>query len=143
MENRTYRYFKGEPLYAFGYGMSYTSFEYGKAKLSRQVMNTDGHVTITIPVTNTGSREGEEIVQVYVKALDYPEAPLKSLKGFKKVELAPGETTKVKIILDSEAFEYYSPAIDELAPRTGYYQILYGSSSLDKDLKACDFRVKS
>lgn len=142
MENRTYRYFHGQPLYAFGYGMSYTTFDYGKAKLSKSSMKTNGKVTITIPVTNTGAREGEEIVQVYVKALDYADAPLKSLKGFKKLKLAPGQTSNAVIELDAESFEYYDPSIDELSTRTGRYQILYGSSSLDKDLKSMDFKVK-
>lgn len=142
MANRTYRYFTGTPLYAFGYGMSYTSFAYGKGKLSAKSMKTDGTVKITVPVTNTGSREGEEIVQVYVKALDYPEAPIKSLKGFQKVKLAAGATANAEITLDSESFEYYDPSIDELSTRTGRYQILYGSSSLDKDLQSLDFEVK-
>ncbi len=142
MENRTYRYFRGTPLYAFGYGMSYTTFGYGKGKLSKSSMKADGKVTVTIPVTNTGDREGEEIVQVYVKALDYAEAPIKSLKGFARLKLAPGETAKATITLDGEAFEYYDPSIDELSTRTGRYQILYGPSSLDKDLQALDFTVK-
>lgn len=142
MENRTYRYFKGQPLYAFGYGMSYTTFSYGKAKISKSSMKADGNITITIPVTNTGSRDGEEIVQVYVKALDYAEAPIKSLKGFKKVKVGPGQTVKAEITLDAESFEYYDPSIDELSTRTGRYQILYGSSSLDKDLQSIDFVVK-
>ncbi len=142
MENRTYRYFTGTPLYAFGYGMSYTTFEYGKARLSKSSMKADGKVTVTIPVTNTGKREGEEAVQVYVKALDYAEAPIKSLRGFQKVKVAPGQTVKAQITLDGEAFEYYDPSIDELSTRSGRYQILYGSSSLDKDLKALDFVVK-
>lgn len=142
MENRTYRYFKGEPLYAFGYGLSYTTFEYGKAKISKSSMKENGKVTVTIPVTNTGKRAGDEIVQVYVKALDYAEAPIKSLRGFVRVSLAPGETGKAVIELDGEAFEYYDPSIDELSTRSGRYQILYGSSSLDKDLGSIDFTVK-
>ena len=142
MENRTYRYFRGTPLYAFGYGMSYTTFQYGKGKLSKSSMKVDGKVTLTVPVTNTGKRKGEEIVQVYVKALDYPEAPIKSLKGFTKLKLAPGETRKATITLDGEAFEYYDPSIDELSTRPGRYQILYGSSSLDKDLQNLSFIVK-
>ncbi|MBQ4621918.1 MAG: glycoside hydrolase family 3 C-terminal domain-containing protein [Bacteroidaceae bacterium] len=142
MENRTYRYFRGTPLYAFGYGMSYTTFEYGKGKLSKSSMKADGKVTLTVPVTNTGKRQGDEIVQVYVKALDYPEAPIKSLKGFAKLKLAPGETRKATITLDGEAFEYYDPSIDELSTRTGRYQILYGSSSLEKDLQSLSFTVK-
>ena len=142
MENRTYRYFTGTPLYAFGYGQSYTTFEVGKAKVSKTSMKADGKVTVTVPVTNTGSCAGEETVQLYVKALDYAEAPLKSLKGFKKVKVAPGETVKAEIALDGESFEYYDPSIDELSTRTGRYQLLYGTSSLDKDLKAIDFVVK-
>ena len=142
MENRTYRYFRGTPLYAFGYGMSYTTFEYGKGKLSKSSMKADGKVTLTVPVTNTGDREGEEIVQVYVKALDYPEAPIKSLKGFAKLKLAPGETGKAVVTLDGEAFEYYDASIDELSTRSGRYQILYGCSSLDKDLQSLAFTVK-
>lgn len=142
MENRTYRYFRGTPLYAFGYGMSYTTFQYGKGRLSKSSMKADGKVTLTVPVTNTGNRQGEEIVQVYVKALDYPEAPIKSLKGFTKLKLAPGETRKATITLDGEAFEYYAPSIDELSTRPGRYQILYGSSSLDKDLQGIPFTVK-
>ena len=142
MDNRTYRYFRGTPLYAFGYGLSYTTFEYGKAKISKPSMKADGKVTITVPVKNTGNREGDEIVQVYVKALDYDEAPIKSLRGFSKLHLAPGETGNAVITLDGEAFEYCDPSIDELSTRSGRYKILYGSSSLDKDLKEIEFRVK-
>ena len=142
MENRTYRYFRGVAQYAFGYGLSYTDFEVGKAKISGKSMKADGSVKLTVPVTNTGDREGTETVQVYVKALDYPEAPIKSLRGFQKVYLQPGETAKAEIILDGEAFEYYDPSIDELSTRSGRYQILYGTSSLDEDLKSIDFIVR-
>jgi len=142
MENRTYKYFRGTPLYAFGYGLSYTTFEVGKGKVSKKSMKADETVKVTVPVTNTGDRKGTETVQVYIKALDYPEAPIKSLKGFKKLYLAPGETAKAEIILDGESFEYYDPSIDELSTRPGRYQILYGTSSLEKDLKSIDFVVK-
>ncbi len=142
MEGRTYRYFRGTPLYAFGYGLSYTRFAYGKGKLSRKSMRTDGSVTLTVPVTNTGGREGDEIVQVYVKALDYPEAPIKDLRGFQRVHLKAGETAKAVITLTGESFEYYDPSIDELSPRKGHYQILYGSSSRESDLQCLDFVVK-
>lgn len=105
-------------------------------------MDKNGSVTITVPVTNTGKRDGEEIVQVYVKALDYPEAPIKSLKGFKKLKIAAGQTATAEIALNGESFEYYDASIDELSTRSGKYQILYGCSSLDKDLKSIDFEVK-
>ena len=142
MKNRTYRYFTGVPQYAFGYGLSYTTFSVGKAKLSKSSMKTNGKVTLTVPVTNTGKREGTETVQVYVKSLDDTGAPIKALKGFQKLLLAPGETKSATITLDSEAFEYYDESIDELSPRKGRYQLLYGTSSMDKDLQSLDFMVK-
>jgi beta-glucosidase len=142
MKNRTYRYFTGVPQYAFGYGLSYTTFNVGNGKLSKKSMKKDGKVTLTVPVTNTGKREGTETVQVYVKALDYPDAPIKSLKGFQKLTLAAGETAKAVITLDAESFEYYDETIDELSTRPGRYQILYGTSSLEKDLQKLDFTVK-
>ena len=142
MKNRTYRYFTGVPQYAFGYGLSYTTFATGKGKLSAKNMKKDGKVTITVPVTNTGKREGTETVQIYVKRLDDPGAPIKALKGFEKLTLKPGETQKATITLDGEAFEYYDEMIDELAVKPGRYQILYGTSSLDKDLQSFDFTVK-
>ena len=142
MKNRTYRYFTGTPQYAFGYGLSYTTFAVGKGKLSAKSMKKNGKVTLTVPVTNTGKRQGTETVQVYVKALNDPGAPIKALKGFQKLMLKPGETQKAVITLDSEAFEYYNEAIDELSPKAGSYQILYGTSSRDNDLQALNFTLK-
>ena len=142
MENRTYRSFRGKALYPFGYGLSSTTFSIGKGQLSASTMNKDGKVTLTVPVTNTGKREGTETVQVYVKALDYPDAPIKSLKGFQKLSLKAGETATATITLDGEAFEYYDESIDELSTRPGRYQILYGNSSQEKDLKMIPLFVK-
>ena len=141
MEGRTYRYFRGEPLYAFGYGLSYTTFEYGDATLSKNTIKAGKGVSISIPVTNSGNCDGDEVVQVYVKSLDNPSAPIKSLKGFKRVPIAAGITTTVTIDLESKAFEFYNETVDELAPRAGKYQIMYGSSSNDADLKTIDFEV--
>ena len=141
MDNRTYRYFRGTPLYAFGYGLSYTNFGYGRGKLNKASMKPDGKVTLTVPVTNTGSVEGTETVQVYVQALDNPDAPIKGLQGFTRVQLAPGATKKARITLDGEAFSYYNADVDGLAVRPGKYRILYGSSSRDEDLQALDFQV--
>ena len=140
MKNRTYRYFTGKPQYAFGYGLSYTTFSVGKAKVKAN--GSKPEVTLTIPVKNTGKREGTETVQVYVKRLDDAGAPIKALKGFQKLSLKPGESQKAVITLDGEAFEYYDENIDELAVKSGRYQLLYGTSSCDEDLKTVDFVVK-
>ena len=138
MKGRTYRYFEGEPLYAFGYGLSYTTFEYGEAKVS----GSHKSMKLTVPVTNTGGIDGEEVVQVYVKSLDDPDAPIKSLKGFKRVPVAAGKTVKVTVALSPEAFDFYDEAVDELSFKKGNYRILYGSSSRDCDLKAIDLNVR-
>ena len=144
LKNRTYRYFEGQPQYAFGYGLSYTTFAIGKGKITAKSAKADSKkpfCVVVVPVTNTGNCEGTETVQVYVKSLDDPGAPIKALKGFKKLSLKPGETQQAVISLDAEAFEYYNEAIDELSVKPGRYQILYGTSSLDKDLQALDFKV--
>ena len=146
MKNRTYRYFTGVPQYAFGYGLSYTTFSVGKGKMTaksaKMGKSNKPYTVLTIPVTNTGTREGTETVQVYVKRLGDAGAPIKALKGFQKLTLKPGETKKAVIALDAEAFEYYDEMIDELAVKPGIYQILYGNSSLDSDLQVLGFTVK-
>ncbi len=141
MEGRTYRYFRGEPLYPFGYGLSYTTYQYGQGKLSKSSMKKSGSVTVTVPVTNTGSVDGTEIVQVYVKSLDNPDAPIKGLQGFQRVSLKAGETKDAVITLNGESFQYYDEKIDEVSTFAGHYQILYGCSSADKDLQSLDFEV--
>ena len=141
MKNRTYRYFTGVPQYAFGYGLSYTTFKIEKGMISAKSMKKNQKVLVSVPVTNTGDREGTETVQVYVKRLGDAGAPIKALKGFKKVSLKPGERKIVHVELDGEAFEYYDEKIDELAVKPGKYQILYGKSSRDEDLQVFDFTV--
>ena len=137
MEGRTYRYFQGEPLYAFGYGLSYTSFSYGEAKVKGKA----DKMTLTVPVTNTGSRDGDEVVQVYVRALDLPDAPIKSLKGFKRVNIAAGATEQVQVQLSHDAFEFYEESVDGLALKPGRYQLLYGPSSREADLKIVEVSI--
>ena len=146
MKNRTYRYFTGVPQYAFGYGLSYTTFSVGKAKMTAKSAkigtSNKPYSIVAVPVTNTGNREGTETVQVYVKRLNDAGAPIKALKGFQKLSLKAGETKQAEITLDGEAFEYYEEKIDELAVKPGKYQILYGTSSRDEDLQSFDFTVK-
>ncbi len=137
MKNRTYRYFNGEPLYAFGYGLSYTTFGYGEGKLSGKPAS----MTLTVPVTNTGSVDGEEVVQVYVKAMDDPDAPIKSLCGFNRVKIAAGQTETVKVELNKETFCFYDGSAQGVSFKPGRYQILYGGSSMDKDLKSIEIKL--
>ena len=141
MEGRTYRYFRGKPQYPFGFGLSYTTFAYGQGKLSKSSVKAGQGVKVTVPVRNTGSRAGDEVVQVYVKSLDNPDAPIKGLKGFRRVSIAPGATARVTVELAPDAFAYYDGA-DGLEIKPGKYQILYGSSSADEDLQALDFEVR-
>lgn len=141
MEGRTYRYFEGEPMYAFGYGLSYTDFEFGAAKLSKKTISKGQSVDITVPVRNAGDCAGDEIVQVYVKSLTNPDAPIKSLKAYKRVSVAPGRTVKVKLTLEPDSFAYYSEEADDLAVFAGKYKILYGNSSRDEDLQSLDLEV--
>jgi len=142
MAGRTYRYMTDAPLYPFGYGLSYANIAYGKAKLSAKSISAGESVTINIPLTNKSGVDSDEVVEVYVKRLNDPEAPLKSLKGFKRTTLKAGQKTTVSIELTSEAFEYYDANVDDLTVKTGSYQILYGSSSADKDLKALSLQIK-
>ena len=130
MKGRTYRYFN-DPLFAFGYGLSYTTFTVGEAS---SAVNGD-NVTVTIPVANTGSRKGTEIVQVYVRDLSDKEGPLKSLRGFQRVALNPGETKSATVQLDKKSFEFWDAETNTMRTKAGQYEILYGTSSLDKDLK--------
>ena len=127
MKGRTYRYFN-DPLFAFGYGLSYTNFEIGEAKMQ-------GKESITIPVTNTGKRSGTEVVQVYIRNLGDAEGPLKSLRAFQRVNVKAGETVTATLKLDANAFEFWDPETNTMRTKPGKYEILYGNSSMDKDLK--------
>ena len=127
MKGRTYRYFN-DPLFAFGYGLSYTNFEIGEAKMQ-------GKESITIPVTNVGNRAGTETVQVYIRNLSDAEGPLKSLRAFQRVDVKKGETVNVTLKLDEKSFEFWDPETNTMRTKPGKYEILYGNSSMDKDLK--------
>ena len=128
MKNRTYRYFRGEPLFSFGYGLSYTTFEYGKPAYK------DGQVSVS--VKNTGSVDGTEIVQVYIRRSADVEGPIKTLRGYARVELKTGERKTVKIDLPHDRFENWDPATQTMRVVPGRYELLIGSSSADRDLES-------
>lgn len=136
MKGRTYRYFEGEVLYPFGYGLSYSRFEYGNLKLEKSKIGKDEKVYLYAEVTNKGKMKGEEVVQLYIrgKGLDAGDA-VKTLKGFEKISLKPGETKRVKFRIDSNVLAVYKDKTGFIVePRK--YEMLVGSSSADKDLKS-------
>ncbi len=140
MKGRTYRYFT-DALYPFGYGLSYTNFEVGEATIPSQI-NMDTPVTLAIPVTNTGKRDGTEIIQLYIRDLADTDGPLKSLRGFARVDVKAGQTAKAEITLTRESFEFWDTATNTMRVKPSKYEILYGTSSLDKDLKKVTIEFK-
>ncbi len=141
MKGRTYRYME-DALYPFGYGLSYTNFAIGSAELNKTSINTHENVQITVPVTNTGKRNGTEIVQVYVRKVNDIEGPIKTLKGFKRVDIDAGKTEQVTLELTPDSFEFYDWAQREMAVTPGKYEIFYGSSSDVNDLKMINLSIQ-
>ncbi len=129
MKNRTYRYMKQEALFPFGYGLSYTQFEFSGLTGSSDVIGADG-IDVTVTVKNTGSLAGRETVQVYIRA-DYEDAPNAQLKAFTKVALRPAEEKKVTLHLPYEAFALYDENGQAFVPET-QFTVYTGGSAPDK-----------
>lgn len=127
MRNRTYRYFTGKPLWQFGFGLSYTTFAFGTPEYK------DGKVLVS--VTNKGKRDGDEIVQVYLRHAGDTEGPLKTLRGFKRVSIKAGETEQVEIDMPRESFETWDNTTNTMRVIGGEYHLMVGNSSSDTDLK--------
>src|SRR6185437_9504724 len=94
MTGRTYRYFRGEPLWPFGYGLSYTNFRYDAFTVPKAPLHADEPLSVAVKVTNIGSVAGDEVVQLYLRFPDIPGAPLRALRGFQRIHLAAGATQK-------------------------------------------------
>ena len=137
MKGRTYRYFN-DALFPFGYGLSYTTFEIGAPT---STVEGDG-VAITLPVKNTGKRDGTEIVQVYIRNTADKEGPLKTLRSFQRVTLKAGEETVETIRLNRESFECWDGETNIMRVKPGKYEVLVGNSSLDKDLKRLNVTIQ-
>ena len=134
MKNRTYRYYTGEALFPFGYGLSYTQFEIGKPVYSNN--------KVRVNVKNIGSKVGTETIQVYVRNTADKEGPLKSLRGYAQVTLAPGESKTVSIELPRERFEGWDTKTNTMRVVPGKYEVMVGNSSADKDLKKVVVTIK-
>ncbi|MCQ2202610.1 MAG: glycoside hydrolase family 3 C-terminal domain-containing protein [Bacteroidales bacterium] len=138
MKGRTYRYMTEKPLFCFGHGLSYTTFAYGEAQLVPAKMQSNGTMTkekLIIPVTNTGTRDGAEVVQLYVQRPGDQEGPVKTLRGFKRVNIAKGETVNVEFDIDNETFSWFDTCTDRMMAQSGQYNLLYGGTSADEGLK--------
>lgn len=142
MRGRTYRYFQGAPLYPFGYGLSYTTFEYGKVKRQLPAIKAGEGMTFSVPVMNTGRKAGEEVVQIYVRRVDDAEGPLKSLKAFKRISLKPGEQQMVKFDLPAETFETFDVRSNAMRIMPGKYELMVGGSSRQSDLQTTTILLK-
>ena len=128
---------KVKPLFPFGHGLSYTTFEYGKPAVSSTSIRSGETLTVTVSVKNTGTREGQEVVQLYVsdKKSSLPR-PVKELKGFRKVKLAPGETKEVSFTIDREALSYFDDARHAWVAEPGKFEVLIAASAADIKGKA-------
>lgn len=123
---------KTKPLFPFGHGLSYTTFTYGKAVADKKVLGPNEVLTVTVPVTNTGSREGSEVVQLYISDLKSSlPRPVKELKGFCKVKLAPGETQEVTFSIGKEALSFFDDSKHEWVAEPGKFEAIIAASATD------------
>jgi len=132
MAGRTYRFFEGVPLYPFGYGLSYTTFRYDRLRVSRDTLRGDDTLTVSVDVTNTGTRGGDEVVQLYVR---YPHSavprPRRDLRGFRRVRLGPGASRTITFPLTAAAFRYWDADAHHWAVENGPVVVEAGASSGD------------
>jgi beta-glucosidase len=133
---RTYMYFRGEPQFPFGYGLSYTSFTHGNLRASADRVTGAGSISVDVDVTNAGTRAGDDVVQLYVR---YPDSkvdrPLKQLRGFLRLTLGPGETRTVSLKLAGADLAYWNVARHAWTVEPGRVELMVGTSSADADLK--------
>jgi beta-glucosidase len=131
-DGRTYMYFHGNPLYPFGYGLSYTTFAYFKPQIQSSVLTRGQETTISIPIKNTGTRDGDEVVEMYVRYV-HPviTMPQLELKGFQRIHLAAGQSATVHLPLAANSLMYWDSASQKWSLEKGTVEIRIGSSSRD------------
>jgi beta-glucosidase len=129
-KGRTYMYFKGEPLYPFGFGLSYTTFAYSNLRTSADAVSASGEIAVSVDVRNTGQRAGDEVVQMYVTQLNSAvERPIKALRGFQRIALQPGETRTVRLPLKGQDLTYWDVSAQRFVVEPGTLNIVLGGSS--------------
>jgi beta-glucosidase len=133
---RTYRYFKGEPLYGFGYGLSYTNFTYSNLRVSSNLLPANGSIQVTVDIKNTGARSGEEVVQMYARHLNSRvERPLLELTAFSRVTVAAGQKRTVTLTLPAARLAYWNVKHHQFEVEADKIEIAVGASSSDLRLK--------
>ena len=129
-KGHTYRYFKGQPLYAFGHGLSYSTFEYANLRVSAPTVAKNGSVTISVTVKNTSARAGDEVAQLYVEHVGSKvPRPMKALKGFQRVSLKPGESRTIQLPLKADALAFWDDGTHAWTVEPGTVKLSIGSSS--------------
>ncbi len=143
MQNRTYRYFSGHPLYPFGYGLSYTTFSYSDLTLPKKAIHAGDPLTAEVTVTNTGTLEGDEVAELYLSFPNVPGAPLRALRGFERVHLKPGESQKVRFEVKDRDLSMVSEAGEPMIAE-GVYSVSIGGGQPNTGLPTATgtFRVK-
>lgn len=142
MTGRTYRFMKERPLFPFGYGLSYTTFTYGVTIFNKQTVGSEDNLSLVVPVSNTGSRDGEEVVQVYLSKVGDEAGPVKTLRAFKRVSVPAGKTVNVHITLSKKDLEWWNEATHSIQFCPGEYQIWIGGSSDEKALSKYAIQLK-
>lgn len=142
MTGRTYRYMQDAPLFPFGYGLSYTTFDYGKTVLDKSELTAGQSLKLTVPVTNTGKRDGEEVVQVYLRKQADAEGPVKTLRAFKRVRIPAGKTVNVEFDLKDKELEWWDDQSNTVRVCPGNYDIMVGGSSKEEDLQRTTIAIK-
>ncbi|WP_073313423.1 xylan 1,4-beta-xylosidase [Bacteroides stercorirosoris] len=142
MTGRTYRYMQDAPLFPFGYGLSYTTFGYGKTALDKSELTAGQPLRLTVPVTNTGKRDGEEVVQVYLRKQGDAEGPVKTLRAFKRVRIPAGKTVNVEFDLKDKELEWWDDQSNTVRVCPGNYDIMVGGSSKEEDLQRTTIAIK-
>lgn len=142
MTGRTYRYMIQQPLFPFGYGLSYTTFEYGNLSLAKEQIKVGEPLKLTVNVTNNGQRDGEEVVQVYLKKQDDAEGPGKTLRAFKRVRIPAGKSVEVAFDLNGKELEWWDAQSNTMRVCAGRYDVMVGKSSQDRDLQRGSFVIE-
>ena len=131
-----------EPLYPFGFGLSYTTYEYSDLQLSKSEIAPNENIDVSVTVKNTGAREGVEIAQLYIRdCISFVTRPVKELKGFQRVALKAGESKRISFTLTPEHLRYYNLEMERVV-EPGTFKVMVGGSSRDKDLLSAEFEVK-